>query len=139
MEGTLNMQDMRYLNLFGRVTRIDTRFCIRYNGMLIFCVPKNLVMRAVGENARNIRTLSEILQKKIRIIPSPRGIQDIRTFIEDIVSPTTFKDVAVMNDELVITAGNTQNKANLIGRNKVRLFELQKVAKDYFGKELRIA
>jgi len=139
MEGTLNMQDMRYLNLFGRVTRIDTRFCIRYNGMLIFCVPKNLVMRAVGENARNIRTISEILQKKIRIIPSPRGIQDIRTFIEDIVSPTTFKDIAVMNNELIITAGNTQNKANLIGRNKVRLFELQKVAKDYFGKELRIA
>lgn len=132
------MQDMRYLNLFSRVTRIDTRFCIKYNGMLIFCVPKNFVMRAVGENARNIRTLSDILQKKIRIIPSPRGIQDAKPFIEEIVRPTTFKGLEIINNELIITGGNTQNKANLIGRNKVRFFELQKVAKDYFGKELRI-
>lgn len=132
------MQDMRYLNLFSKVTRINTRFCIKYNGMLIFCVPKNFVMKAVGENARNIRTISDILGKKIRIIPSPRGIQDAKPFIEEIVRPTTFKDLGVMNEEIIITAGNTQNKANLIGRNKIRLLELQKVAKDYFGKELRI-
>lgn len=138
MEGTINMQDMRYLNLFSKITRINTRFCIRYNNMLIFCVPRSFVMRAVGENARNIRTISEILQKKIRIISSPRGIQDARQFIENIVRPTTFKDWGIMNNELIITAGNTQNKANLIGRNKVRFFELQKVVKDYFGKELRI-
>jgi len=32
-----------------------------------------------------------------------------------------------------------QNKAALIGRNRRRLLELQKIAKGFFNKELRIA
>ena len=38
---------------------------------------------------------------------------------------------------LILTAGS-QSKAALIGRNKRRLLELQRIAKDYFGKEFRI-
>jgi NusA-like KH domain protein len=134
---TINMQDMRHLNLFSQITRINTRFCMTYNDTIIFCVPKEFVMRAVGENGRNIKRISEILQKKIRVIPSPRGIQDIRQFIENIVKPVMFKDLEMRGREIILTAGS-QSKASLIGRNKRRFFELQKIIKDYFGKELRI-
>jgi NusA-like KH domain protein len=137
MVNTINMQDMRHLNLFSQITRINTRFCMTYNDTIIFCVPKEFVMRAVGENGRNVKRMSEILQKKIRVIPSPRGIQDIRSFIENIVHPVTFKDLEIKGRELILTAGS-QSKASLIGRNKRRLLELQKIVKDYFGKELRI-
>jgi transcription antitermination factor NusA-like protein len=131
------MQDMRYLNLFSKITRINTRFCIKYNEMLIFCVPKDFVMRAVGEDARNIRIMSETIGKKIRIIPCPRGLFDARQFIENIVKPVTFKDLEIRGNEIILTAGN-QSKAALIGRNKRRLLEMQKIVKDYFGKEFRI-
>ncbi len=137
MVSTINMQDMRYLNLFSRITRINTRHCIKYNGMLIFCVPGKLVMKAIGENARNIKKISEILGKKIRVIPNPRGIADIKQFIENIVRPVTFKDVEAKNNEVILTAGS-QSKAALIGRNKRRLLEMQKIISDYFGKEFRI-
>jgi hypothetical protein len=37
-----------------------------------------------------------------------------------------------------LTAGNTQNKAALIGRDKRRLLEMQKIIKDFFSRDFRI-
>jgi transcription antitermination factor NusA-like protein len=137
MAKTIEMQDMRYLNLFGRTTRVVTRFCFKYNETIIFCVPKSLVSRAIGEKGRNIRKINEILRKKIKVISIPLGIQDAKKFIEAIVSPVTFKDLEIKEDEIIITAGS-QSKAALIGRNRRRLLELQKISRDYFEKDLRI-
>jgi transcription antitermination factor NusA-like protein len=135
---TINMQDMRYLNLFGKITRIDTMHCIKYNDYVIFCVPKLLVMRAMGRDGENLRRLSEMIGKKIRIIPTPRGIYDAKGFIQTLVKPVTFKDVEVKGDEMILIAGNMQNKATLMGRGKKRLLEMEKIVKDFFGKEFRI-
>ncbi len=134
---TINMQDMRYLNLFEKITRVSTRFCFKYNEMIMFCVPKSLVSKAIGEGGKNIRQISEIIRKRIRIIPYPRGIQDARIFIEAIIKPVLFKDLEIKDNEIIVTAGN-QNKAALIGRNKRRFLEMQKIVKDFFGKEFRI-
>tara|TARA_Y100000294_G_C8492691_1_gene311432 strand:+ start:413 stop:811 length:399 start_codon:yes stop_codon:yes gene_type:complete len=131
------MQDMRYLNLFGKITQISTRFCFSYNNQIIFCVPKNLISKAIGENGRNVKKINEILGKRVKVIPKPKGVYDIRKFVENIVSPVKFNDLEVAENEIILTAGN-QSKAALIGRNKRRLFELQKISKDYFEKELRI-
>lgn len=55
MTNTIDMQDIRYLNLFERIMGVRTRFCFKYNEGLVFCVPKALVQRSVGENGRNIK------------------------------------------------------------------------------------
>ena len=50
------------------------------------------------------------------------------------------KVARVMNSrEIVITAGGTQNKAALLGRNKQRLLEMQNIVKGFFGKDYRVA
>jgi NusA-like KH domain protein len=134
---TIDMQGMRYLNLFGRITRVNTRFCFMYNENIIFCVPRNLISKAVGEKGKNIRQISEILRKRVKVIPQPRGIRDIKNFIEAIINPVMFKDLEVKENEIILTAGS-QNKAALIGRNKRRLLEMQNIIKDFFGKEFRI-
>ncbi len=134
---TIDMQHMRYLNLFERVTKIRTRFCFNYNETIFFCVPRFLMFRAIGENASNIRRMSEILNKRVRIIAYPNSINDLRRFFESIVNPVIFKDIGVNENEITVTA-NTQSKAVLIGRNKRRLLEMQKIMKDFFGKEFRI-
>jgi len=138
MVNTINMQDMRHLNLFNQITRIHTRFCVSYNGTIIFCVPREFVARAIGEEARNVKRLSEILQKKVRVIQSPKGIQDARGFIGVIVKPITFKKIEITNNEIILTAGNTQNKASLIGRDKRRFLEMQKIVKDFFNRDFKI-
>ena len=137
MVNIISMQDMRQLNLFERITKISTRFCFNYNEIIFFCVPKPLVMRAVGKEGRNVRTISSILGKRIKIIPFPKGIYQVKDFIQTIVYPVEFKGVEVISNEVILTAG-TRSKAALLGRNKRRLLEMQKIIKDFFGKEFRI-
>jgi transcription antitermination factor NusA-like protein len=108
-----------------------------YNRTLIFCVPKNLINKALGEQGRNLKKMSEILGTKIKIIPSPRGLMDLKPFIENLVKPVAFKSLEVKGNEVILTAG-TQSKAILIGRDKKRLIELQEIVGNYFGKELKI-
>ena len=131
------MQDMRYINLFERITGISTRHVLKYNEGIIFCVPKSLIPKALGQNASNIREISEILGRRIRVIPIPLGIQHIQEFIGAIVSPVTFQGLEVKDNEIILTAGK-QSKAALLGREKRRLLEMQHIIKDFFGKEFRI-
>jgi len=131
------MQDLRYLNLFGKITQINTRYCFSYNNFIIFCVPKNQVSRAIGEGGKNTKRMYEILRKRVKVISIPEGINQMEKFVEEIVRPVKFKEIEVKDNDIILTAGN-QNKAALIGRHKRRLFELQKILRDYFGKELRI-
>jgi len=137
MVRTINMQDMRHLNLFNKITRVSTRFCFKYNEAIVFCVPMRFVSQAVGERGQNIKKMSEILRKRIKVIPNPRGIQDAKKFIEAIVSPVKFNDLEVTDDEIILNAGS-HSKAALIGRNKRRMIEMQGIVKDFFGKEFRI-
>ncbi len=137
MVRTIEMQDMRHLNLFARITKINTRFCFPYNGVIVFCVPRAMLSRAIGREGKNIKRLGEILGKRVRIIPMPRGAEDIKQFVENIVKPVTFNALEANGDEVLLTAGS-QSKAALIGRNKRRLFEMQKIIHDFFGKEFRI-
>ncbi len=137
MASTIDMQDIRYLNLFSKITRINTRFCFKYNEAIFFCVPKNLLSRAIGEKAINIKRINEILKKRIRIVAYPEGVQDIKSFIEAIVNPVTFKELEIKDNEVILTAGG-QSKAALLGRNKRRLLEMQKIIADYFQKEFKI-
>ncbi len=137
MINTINMQDMRYLNLFGKITGVNTRHCFKYNEFIFFSVPKEFVSKAIGENGKNVRKMSEILGRKIRVISAPESVLGARRFIAEIISPVTFKDFEIKGNEIIITAG-MQSKAALLGRNKRRLYEMQKIASDFFGKELRI-
>jgi len=137
MVSTLDMKDIRYLNLFRSITKINTRYCLHYNNTIIFAVQRNLISKAVGRNGVNIRKVSEILGRKIKVIPNPRGIEDLRMFVEDIVNPVMFKDIEVNGNEIILNAGS-QSKAALIGRDKKRFLELKSILKDYFKKDLRI-
>jgi N utilization substance protein A len=131
---TLDMRFIRYLNLFEKVTRVRIQDCFPYNNVVIFCVPYPLIHRAMGEGSKNIRILSEILGKKVRMIPLPRNPTE---FIANIVAPVKFKGIEINDKEIIINAGK-QSKAALIGRNKVRLEEIDNITKEYFGKDTRI-
>ena len=133
------MQDMRHLNLFSRITKIHTRFYFKYNETLMFCVPKFKIPQALGKDNENLRRMSTILKKRIRVLPKPRGVEDAKSFIQAIVSPATFKEIEVTNKEIIITAGSVQNKATLLGRNKKRLEEMKGIVRDFFGLEYRVA
>ena len=137
MVKTIDMQEMRYLNLFEKMTGVRTRFCFKYNESIVFCVPRPLVSRTIGEGGRNLWKMSEILGKKIRVVAVPIGLHDSGIFIRTLISPLTIKSFEIKDNEIIVGGG--KNKASLIGRNKRRLLEMQKIVMDFFGKDFRIA
>lgn len=128
---------MRYINLLDRASNVKTRTCFVYNNTIMFAVPRDLISRALGPDALNVRRIQDELGKRVRIVSEPRGIQDVQEFVSKIIAPVGFKSIEVINNEVVLTAGG-QNKAALIGRNRRRYDELQTIIKDVFNLDLKI-
>ena len=136
-EQILDMRFIRYLNLFSKLTKVRSKNCFFYNQFLIFAVPPALVSKSIGEQGKNVKKLSEIIGKRIKVVALPGSLEDAESFISNIVSPVQFKSLEISKDEIIITASR-QSKAALIGRNKIRLQELAKIVKEFFGKNLKI-
>jgi transcription antitermination factor NusA-like protein len=141
MAGTIDMQLMRYINLFGRTTNVSTTKVFVYNNQIVFAVPKVKVSLAIGRGACNVKKMSETLRKKIRVVamPSVDDVEGIKKFIEDVVAPIEVVGVEMKSGSVVVNGGR-QSKAALIGRNRIREKELGDVLKSFFGvSKLRIA
>jgi transcription antitermination factor NusA-like protein len=137
MVKTIDMQDIRHINLFSKISRVNPRFCFSYNQTIIFCVPKRLLQKAIGLNGKNLKKFYQILGRKIKVLPLPNGIKDAEEFIKKIIFPITFRNIDIKEDKIIINAGKT-NRASLIGREKKRFLELQKILRDFFNKDLKI-
>lgn len=123
--------------MFNKITRINTKYCFVYNNTVYFCVPRNLMSKAIGPEARNVRRMSEILRKRVRIVAIPRDISEAKMFIESVVEPVTIKEMEINEDEIVV-GGNVQTKAALIGRHKRRLIEMQEIIRGFFKRDFRV-
>jgi NusA-like KH domain protein len=134
----IDMQAMRYINLLDKVSNVKTRRCFIHNNTIFFAVNRKLVSRAIGSSAVNIKKIQEQIGKKVKIINEPSGREDTKRFIQDIVSPVKFKSQEIKDGTLIITAGNNQSKASLIGRDKRRFEELKKIVQDFFSLDLKI-
>ncbi len=134
----IDMRAMRYINLLDKVSRVRTMSCFIYNNTIFFAVRRNQVSRAIGPAAVNIKKIQASIGSRVRVISEIEGVSDLRRFIEDIVAPVKPRDIELKENVVVITAGNTQNKASLIGRDKRRYEELKKIVHDFFGKELKV-
>ena len=58
MVKVLDMQFIRYANLFERVTRIRTNHCFEYNNTIVFAVPRRFVGQAIGIDNKNLKQWS---------------------------------------------------------------------------------
>ncbi len=135
---TLDMQFIRYANLFNEITGIRTNHCFEYNNTIVFVVPRKFIMRAIGYNNSNLEKLSRIIQKKIKVVAIPNGREDIENFVSVIIRPAKFRGIEIRDDEAIITAG-IQSKASLIGKGKCRIYEMENILEQYFGiKKVRI-
>jgi len=137
MVNTIDMQGLRYLNLFRKITRLQTRYCFLYNEILMFCVPRKDIPRALGKNGENLKKMSNILKRRIRIVSIPHGIENAKDFIQSVISPVSFKELEITPGEIIVNAGS-ENKAALLGRNKRRLNEMKTIVKDFFKVDYKI-
>ena len=141
MVRTLDMQFIRYMNLFSKISKVRASHCFSYNNMLIFVVPKFKVKIAIGKDNKNLENLSKVLRKKVRIVAEPTSKEsaDIEHFVKTIISPVEYNTFELKEGQVTITAGR-EGKARLIGRQRIRQKELQEILEQYFGvKRINIA
>ena len=134
MAGVIDMQLMRYINLFARTTKVSTTKVFVYNNQIVFAVPRAKVSIAIGKGACNIKRMSETLRKKIRVVvmPAVDDVEGIKKFVEDVVKPIEINGVELKSGGIVVNGGR-QSKAALIGRNRQREKELGDILKSFFG------
>ena len=132
------MQIMRYINLLDKVSSVRTRKCFVYNNIIFFAVPQKFVSKAIGPDALNVKKIQSHLGKKVKIISEPEGLRDIKKFIDSIIAPNKFKSLEVKDGIVIITGGSNQNKASLIGRNRRRFDDLEKIVYGMFEMGLKV-
>ncbi|MAH47813.1 hypothetical protein CMI37_18470 [Candidatus Pacearchaeota archaeon] len=133
MASTIDMQLMRYINLFTKIAKVPTTKVFVYNNVIVFAVPEPLVSKAVGKDGINVRKLGETLRRRIKVIATadPNDREEIERFISNVVSPVTFNKVEIKENVAVISAGR-QSKAALIGRGRIREKELSEIMNNFF-------
>ncbi len=138
MMKVLDMKFIRYANLFYKITKIRCSHCFEYNNSILFAVPRKFVLSSIGKDNINLEKLSRIIGKRIKIVAIPNGKEDIEGFVSIITKPVRFNGIELKGDEAIISAG-IESKAALIGREKVRLSEMENILGQYFGvKKVRI-
>jgi NusA-like KH domain protein len=145
MEKKLNMQVMRYMNLLARVTRVNAKHCFLYNNTIVYVVSGQFVQYAIGRNNENLKKLSEIIGKRIRVLAEPKGEGDLNQFVGVLVAPAKFEKIEIVDNqenrerEVVVYTDGRESKAMMIGRGRQREIELKDILGQYFGvKNLRI-
>jgi len=134
MVKTIDMQFMRYINLFERFSGVSTSDCFIYNNILFFGVQKNQRFRALGYNGSNVKRLGEVLRRRIKIVDMPLNEKGLKKFVSDLIHPIEVNKIEVEGKELVISAA-MQNRAILIGRDRCREEELLGILNKSFGIE----
>ena len=109
-----------------------------------------MVMPAVGQNGSNVKRISEVLRRRIRVISMPRkevfekvdNIKEkedaLREFVREVVEPVEFTTFE-FKDGNVFLSGARESKAILIGRDRSKEKELSEVLQRTFGvKEFKV-
>lgn len=128
----LVFQDIQYINIFERITRVRPSDCFMYGFYLVFVVPQYELSKAIGQSGINAKKISAALNKKIKII-SYNG--DNEEFVKSIISPIKLRELKLQDSVLSIRAG-PQSKALIIGKNSQRLKELKGILERYFKVEM---
>lgn len=138
MKGVLTINTIRYLNIFEKITKIRAKNCFFYNGFIYFLVPKKFIYTAIGKNSENLKKISKMINKKIKVIIYPTNNEEIIEFINKLADPLQLKNVEIKEGKIIIDSGSRETKALLIGRNKRKLEELRKISKEFFGYDINI-
>ena len=122
---------MNYLALFERVTRARPKDClVNKNETIVFIVHEGQLGKAIGKHAMNLKKLSSLLKKKIKIVEfSP----DLGRFIKNLVAPLQLLDIKENEGVVVLKGPDVKTKGLLIGRDLQNIRETETIVKRFFN------
>jgi len=133
MSRTINLEQIQQINLFEKLTKARVKELITSNDSYIFIVEQGDINKALGKQAINIKKLSFMLRKKIKIVEFS---QDIIKFTNNLFYP--LKPEISLHENTIEISSDTKTKALLIGRDRRNFNIYSKLLKEYFKMDLHI-
>lgn len=131
----LNDETMKYISMFENITRARVKDCIIKEDKLIFIVPKQHVILALGKNNENIKRLKGMFKKNIDII----GFSDqLEVFIKNIFHNFKLQSIQIEKRDdrsYVFVNVELRDKGKIIGKDGHNL----KLAREIVGRHFDVA
>ncbi|MBU2633805.1 MAG: NusA-like transcription termination signal-binding factor [Nanoarchaeota archaeon] len=124
----IDQDTIQNINLFEQVTKAKVKNYFSNNDVLNFIVEHTEMGKAIGKNASNIKRLTSLFKKKIRVIEFNKNPIN---FIKNLIYPLKPQEINQNEQEIEIKA-DTKTKALLIGRNQQNLKLYNDILDHYF-------
>ena len=122
-------QLMKTMSVFEQVTHAKLKDAIDQENRILFVTEENEAGRAIGRHHSNSEKLARLLKRKIKIVEfNP----DIKEFIRNLVHPLNTREIEETQGTISISAGDSETKRILIGRDAKNLKDLTAVVKRFF-------
>ena len=124
-----------FMNLFEHVTRANLKDCFLEGDTVVFVVEEGMMGKALGKQASNIRKLSSLLKKQVRLLefhPDPAQ------FVLGLLYPVKPQEVNFVEGAIHIVAHDMQEKGKIFGREKSNLKRVQEIVRKYFPVEIKV-
>ncbi len=135
MAVTLTAELIGYINTLENLSRAKVKDAfIDKNGILVFIVDHGEIGKAIGKGGINIRRLSGLLKKKVKLIEFNENVLE---FVKNCIQPL---QASITSEENTITleSPDTTVKAKLIGRDKQNLIALKELVNRYFKVDILV-
>ena len=132
---TLSNEIIGFINMFEKVTHAEVKDCFLDENVIVFVVQPGMVGKAVGKEGSNIRKVSAMFKKQVRILafdPDP-----VR-FVANLLYPVKPEEIRQEDNLIVIKASNAMEKGKIYGREKTNFKKLQEILSKYFPFELKL-
>lgn len=133
----LDMDALRMLSLFEKVTSSRVKDSVDYKDKLTFIVEEGQLWKALGKDRVNLIKLEELLKRRVKIVEYRK--EKIQ-FLVNLIHPLRVKDI--QEDEegtITITGTDTKTKGLLIGSRAQNLRATEDVMRMYFEvKEIKV-
>ncbi|HIH41404.1 TPA: hypothetical protein HA239_03235 [Candidatus Woesearchaeota archaeon] len=117
------------MTLFEKITRTRVKdYFIDSNNLMNFVVPQEMLGKAIGKHAANVRKMESMLKKKVRIIGFTESEAE---FAKNLIHPLR-AEVEFKEGVITMKADDTRTKAFLIGRNQSNIKNNLDIMRKYF-------
>lgn len=131
----LDMKSMGIISTFEKITRVHPLEFLENKGQLIFIVKENTARKAIGKGGEKIKRLSNLLQKKVKIVEMSK---DPEKFVQNLIYPIKPEIIEQQEDILMLRPSSIEDKAKLIGRNSANIKFINSILERYHKLRVRI-
>ena len=127
--GKLDQKLIGYITTFENFTKARVKDAFVADDTIVFIVESGDAGKAIGRRGMNIKRLSFLLKKKIKVIELSTKVED---FVKNVLDPLQVDGIEMKENNIVLSVKETGMKGKVIGRNGKNLHFLNGLLEKYF-------